>query len=351
MKLRTLLLANAAAFLACAGVLAASPAFAGEGWYMGLGAGWDELNNPKIQGDGLDGKLGARETAIFAGTIGYKMPGLPVRLEAEGAWDQHNTRTFAEGGTTSPSDGHAEIRSLMGNAIYDLQVLPRVKLSVGAGAGVGQDRIKFVDPFAPGYFSTGMRTGFMWQAIGGVTFDVTPQLDLFAEYHYRDLRNGSNDPTRPYATHSLTENAVMAGFRWYPWEIAEVAPAPPPPPPMAPPPPPPQPVKTFIVFFDFNKSNLTAEAQNVVSEAVKTAQQAGAVRILVTGHTDTVGSDGYNQALSIRRADSVSDEMVREGMRADEISTVGKSYHDPLVPTGPGVREPQNRRAVIDLGG
>ena len=124
MKLRTLLLANAAAFLACAGVLAASPAFAGEGWYMGLGAGWDELNNPKIQGDGLDGKLGARETAIFVGTIGYKMPGLPVRLEAEGAWDQHNTRTFAEGGTTSPSDGHAEIRSLMGNAIYDLQVCP-----------------------------------------------------------------------------------------------------------------------------------------------------------------------------------------------------------------------------------
>ena len=118
-----------------------------------------------------------------------------------------------------------------------------------------------------------------------------------------------------------------------------------------PPPPPPQPVKTFIVFFDFNKSNLTAEAQNVVSEAVKTAQQAGAVRILVTGHTDTVGSDGYNQALSIRRAETVKDEMVREGMRPDEISTVGKSFHDPLVSTGPGVREPQNRRAVIDLGG
>ena len=110
-------------------------------------------------------------------------------------------------------------------------------------------------------------------------------------------------------------------------------------------------MKTFIVFFDFNKSNLTAEAQAVVTEAVKTAKTQGAVRILVTGHTDTVGSHSYNQGLSERRAASVKDEMVREGMGPDEIATVGKSFDDPLVPTGPGVREPQNRRAVIDLGG
>jgi outer membrane protein OmpA-like peptidoglycan-associated protein len=113
-------------------------------------------------------------------------------------------------------------------------------------------------------------------------------------------------------------------------------------------------VKTFIVFFDFNKSNLTAEAQSVVTEAVKTAKNGvcGAVtRILVTGHTDTVGSDSYNMALSVRRAQSVKDEMVRQGMDGSSIATEGKGFHDPLVPTGPGVREPQNRRAVIDLGG
>jgi outer membrane protein OmpA-like peptidoglycan-associated protein len=109
-------------------------------------------------------------------------------------------------------------------------------------------------------------------------------------------------------------------------------------------------VKTFIVFFDFNQSNLTAEAQAVVTEAVKTAKQQGAVRILVTGHTDTVGSHSYNQGLSERRASSVKEEMMHQGMNADDITTVGKSFDDPLVPTGPGVREPQNRRAVIDLG-
>jgi outer membrane autotransporter protein len=155
-----------------------------------------------------------------------------------------------------------------------------------------------------------------------------------------------------WRTDDYSAQAVMLKFRWSPGgEAAPVAyQAPPPPPLPPPPPPPPAPVKTFIVFFDFNKSDLTPEAQNVVSEAVKAANETGAVRILITGHTDTVGSDSYNQALSQRRADAVKGLMIHEGMRAEEISTVGKSFHDPLVATGPDVREPQNRRAVIDLG-
>jgi len=146
-------------------------------------------------------------------------------------------------------------------------------------------------------------------------------------------------------------NSVMGRIKI---KLGEEAPPPPPPPPPAPPPPPPPPpppVKTFIVFFDFDKSNLTDKAQEVVAEAVRTAKSNGFVKVLVTGHTDTVGSDSYNQALSIRRAQSVKDEMVREGLDAGGIAIEGKSFHDPLVPTGPGVREPQNRRAVIDLGG
>jgi outer membrane protein OmpA-like peptidoglycan-associated protein len=80
------------------------------------------------------------------------------------------------------------------------------------------------------------------------------------------------------------------------------------------------------------------------------ARQSGMVRIVVTGHTDTVGSQAYNQALSERRAEAVRAEMVRLGMNAADIMTVGRSFSEPLVPTGPGVREPQNRRAVIQLG-
>ena len=109
-------------------------------------------------------------------------------------------------------------------------------------------------------------------------------------------------------------------------------------------------MRTFIVFFDFDQSNLTAEAQQVVAEAVRTARTSGMVRVVITGHTDTVGSQAYNQGLSERRATSVENEMVRLGLNGNNIQTVGRSFTDPLVPTGPGVREPQNRRAVIDLG-
>ena len=108
--------------------------------------------------------------------------------------------------------------------------------------------------------------------------------------------------------------------------------------------------REFMVFFDFDKSNLTPEAREIVSAAVRTAKERGSVRIVVTGHTDTVGSFRYNQALSERRANSVKAEMVRQGMDGAMVATLGKSFSEPLVPTGPGVREPQNRRASIDLG-
>jgi len=143
-----------------------------------------------------------------------------------------------------------------------------------------------------------------------------------------------------------------------------IAPAPPPapyvPPPVAQAPPPlPQPappaprpaVRMFVVFFDFDKFQLSQEAQAIVREAVAAARQQGGVRVVVTGHTDTVGSRAYNQRLSERRAQAVRNEMVRGGLARNEIATVGRNFADPLIATGPGVREPQNRRAVIDLGG
>jgi outer membrane protein OmpA-like peptidoglycan-associated protein len=139
-------------------------------------------------------------------------------------------------------------------------------------------------------------------------------------------------------------------------------PAPPAPPPMvvqpppqaapAPPPPAPPPApQMFVVFFDFDRADLSEEARDIVRRAVGEARRQGSVRVFVTGHTDTVGSRAYNQRLSERRALAVKNEMVRGGLDEDEITTVGRNFSDPLVPTGPGIREPQNRRAVIDIGG
>jgi outer membrane protein OmpA-like peptidoglycan-associated protein len=72
-------------------------------------------------------------------------------------------------------------------------------------------------------------------------------------------------------------------------------------------------------------------------------------RIGVTGHADKSGPDAYNMALSLRRANNVKDELVRDGVPAASIVVVGRGESQPLVPTADGVREPQNRRVEIVL--
>jgi outer membrane protein OmpA-like peptidoglycan-associated protein len=108
---------------------------------------------------------------------------------------------------------------------------------------------------------------------------------------------------------------------------------------------------SYLVFFDFNKSDLTPQAVSIVAEAAKNAGPAKVTKIDVTGHTDTVGSDAYNMRLSRRRAESVAAELEKDGVPASEIAIFAKGKHDLLVPTGDGVKEPQNRRVQIVYDG
>ncbi|MDP1748828.1 MAG: OmpA family protein, partial [Reyranella sp.] len=66
-----------------------------------------------------------------------------------------------------------------------------------------------------------------------------------------------------------------------------------------------------------------------------------------TGHTDTSGPEAYNMALSLRRANTVKDALVREGVPATAITVIGRGEAGLLVKTADGVREPQNRRVEI----
>ena len=109
--------------------------------------------------------------------------------------------------------------------------------------------------------------------------------------------------------------------------------------------------RSYLVFFDFDKSDLTADALKVVDQAAANAGPAKATEISVTGHTDTVGSDAYNLRLSRRRAESVAAQLEKDGIPASEIAIVAKGKHDLLVPTADGVREPQNRRVTIVYSG
>ena len=105
--------------------------------------------------------------------------------------------------------------------------------------------------------------------------------------------------------------------------------------------------KAFMVFFDLGKANLSARAKAVVMDAATSAKTMVHTQIDVNGFADTSGSPKANQALSMRRAKTVAAELVRDGVPAKEIAI--KAFGDTvlLVPTGPGVREPQNRRVEI----
>jgi iron complex outermembrane receptor protein len=109
--------------------------------------------------------------------------------------------------------------------------------------------------------------------------------------------------------------------------------------------------KSYLVFFDFNKSDLTPQAVEIVDTAAKNAQAGKVTELTVTGHTDTVGSDAYNMRLSRRRAESVAAELEKDGIASSEIQIVAKGKRDLLVPTKDGVREPQNRRVQIVFDG
>ena len=123
------------------------------------------------------------------------------------------------------------------------------------------------------------------------------------------------------------------------------------PPPVAPPMVAPAVAHSYMVFFDFNKSDLTSDALTIVDQAAKNATPAKATTLTVTGHTDTVGSDAYNMRLSKRRAESVAARLEADGIPSSEIAIVAKGKHDLLVPTKDGVREPQNRRVTIVYDG
>lgn len=125
-------------------------------------------------------------------------------------------------------------------------------------------------------------------------------------------------------------------------------PAPPPPPP---PPPPAVQATSFMVFFDWDRYNLSAQAENTLGQAANAYKTSGSARVTATGHTDTTGTESYNMALSLRRANTVKDSLVRKGVPASAITVIGKGESQLLVQTGDGVREPQNRRVEIVIDG
>jgi OmpA-OmpF porin, OOP family len=209
-----------------------------------------------------------------------------------------------------------------------------------------------------GLLNGASRTELAWGAGAGVAYSITPNLALDLAYKYLDLgemRTGTRVTTLGVASAvtatkaDLQAHTVTLGVRW----TFGAPPAPPPAAPVAAPPaPPPAAVapqqQMFIVFFEFDKSTLTADGKRVV-DAAAAAFKSGKSGVAISGYTDLAGTQQYNLALSKRRADAVKSALVRDGVPAGAINESWHGKENPRVPTADGVREPQNRRVEISM--
>jgi len=109
---------------------------------------------------------------------------------------------------------------------------------------------------------------------------------------------------------------------------------------------PPRPV-SFLLYFAEGSDTFSDEAKRTVEQIFAEIAKRPAPEVAVVGHTDRVGTDQSNDALSLRRAEFVRRELIGRGIAADNISASGRGEREPIVPTADGVTEPKNRRVEI----
>jgi opacity protein-like surface antigen len=304
------------------------------GFYFGAEGGVNWLLNTTVNDSVFGPVLAFQPQTGFAlgGVIGYDFVG--PRVELEGVWRSNNVWMQ----DLNPSDlfsasGTAAVNqiSVMANAYYDFNAGGKIVPYIGGGLGIA-----FIQGSA--FFTSYNATAFAYQGIVGVGYNVNEAIRVNLDGRYY----GTTSPTfyDGEGSASITNNnfSIMLGLQFKFGGSAS-----PPPPPAAPVVAPP----SFMVFFDWDRANLSEQALNTIKQASDAYKTKGNARITATGHTDTSGSASYNMALSLRRANAVKDALVRNGVPSAAISVVSKGQTDLLVKTADGVREPQNRRVEI----
>jgi outer membrane protein OmpA-like peptidoglycan-associated protein len=307
-----------------AALLAATPAMAQQvsGLYVGAGAGANFLQDNGLNKDSYDvGPAGNLYVGYGFGN------GFRTDLEASIRENSHD------------GNNHQTTYGLMANGYYDFDFGSPFVPYIGGGVGVALVDADFGSSGGSRYFES-TKAKFAYQGIAGVAYNFAPNMAATLEYRYLGTQgpvfkdNGVRIKGDDNNNHS-----ILVGLRYTFGDVEQA--------------PPPEQVtqvsqaRSYLVFFDFDSSKLTPEAKQIVSSAAGDALQGKSTRIDVTGHTDRSGSDKYNQALSVRRAEAVRRELVADGVADSEIVTRGVGEADPLVPTADGVREPQNRRVEI----
>ena len=111
---------------------------------------------------------------------------------------------------------------------------------------------------------------------------------------------------------------------------------------------PPAPV-SFVVFFVFDKDELTAQSIAQFDRIKAELTRRPAPEVIVIGHTDRVGSLQYNDALALQRAEMVRSALIAAGIDAAQIAVAGRGERELAVPTDDEVAEPRNRRVEITV--
>ena len=105
----------------------------------------------------------------------------------------------------------------------------------------------------------------------------------------------------------------------------------------------------FVVYFEWDRSNLNQAALDTIDAAVQRARECSIANVVVVGHTDTSGSTAYNQGLSERRSAVVRDALAARGIGAGAIETQARGETNLARATNDGVREPLNRRTAVTI--
>jgi outer membrane protein OmpA-like peptidoglycan-associated protein len=311
-------------------------------------------------GVGTVGQASFEAGWVGLASIGYGF-GNGVRAEIEGNYRSNGVNGISGfNGISAPRSQGGDVLTygVMANVFYDFDLGPGAFLVPYIGAGIGYavtdyDNVK-INSLATGRQLTlsGDEGQFAWQFIVGAAFPIAsvPGLSITAEGRYFATLDTEVNAIYTAPSGAITRQngavevsnsnvSLLIGVR-YAFGVT------PPPPPVAAAP---APARTFLVFFDWNRDNLTDRARQIIAEAAQSAQRVGTTRIEVAGHADTSGNAQYNQRLSERRANNVAAELARLGVPRSAMVVQGFGETRPLVPTGDNVREPQNRRVEIVL--
>lgn len=326
-----------------------------QGLYLSGAVGAHTTEDSHLSDSGID--LDNDTDAGLAGLvgIGLKLGATNWRVEVETSYRESDVDAISG----SSGNGDVDALAFVGNVFYDIGLNEKLDLYLGGGLGLADVDYSSVSPVSTATLNEN-DMGWAWQLGAGAAFAMNDRLKLTLDYRFLNIED------LDYATSTnigevdaeYRDHALFVGLRFALTPPAKpsaapaptpapVAQAPAPKPAAAPPPPAPAAPRNFIVFFNWDRSDITPQAAAILREAAATAQKEAPVRIVATGHADRSGTTTYNRALSERRALSVRANLQRLGIDPSTVATFARGETDPLVPTPDGVREPQNRRVEL----